>query len=110
MASGGQPDAVPILLSAEALAYAAQIREAAMTDKSYRATPVGGEVGRFLRSMRWSDASENTLLSYETTLSRLALDCAHLESLEELTTERLRDFLDEHWGAAAPATRRHVWP
>jgi site-specific recombinase XerD len=77
-----------------------------MKDKSYRSTPVGGEVGRFLRSMRWSDASENTLLSYETTLSRLALDCAHLDSLEELTTERLRDFLDEHWGDAAPATRR----
>ena len=25
-----------------------------MKDKSYRATPVGGEVGRFLRSLKWS--------------------------------------------------------
>jgi hypothetical protein len=28
-----------------------------MKDKAYRATPVGGEVGRFLRSLRWHDAS-----------------------------------------------------
>jgi len=47
-------------------------------NKAYRATPIGGEVGRFLRSLRWSDASENTLLSYETTLARLAYDFAHL--------------------------------
>ena len=98
---------MPILLSPEALAYAAQVREAAaMQDKSYRATPVGGEVGRFLRALRWSGHSENTLLSYETTLPRVALDFAHLESLEELTTDRPRDFLDEHWGEASPATRR----
>jgi site-specific recombinase XerD len=100
------PDATPIVLTAEALAFAAQIRAEAMKDKSYRATPVGGEVGRFLRALRWSDHSENTLLSYETTLSRLSLDFAHLERLEELTTDALRDFLDEHWGEAAAATRR----
>ena len=77
-----------------------------MKDKSYRATPIGGEVGRFLRSLRWSDASQNTLDSYETTLARLSYDFAHLPALEELTTEDLRDFLDQHWGEAAPATRR----
>lgn len=96
------------LLSADALAFAARVREAQreeVKDKSYRATPIGGEVGRWLRSLRWSDASENTLLSYETTLSRLAVDYAHRE-LHELTLDDLRDFLDDHWGESAPATRR----
>jgi len=27
--------------------------------------------------------------------------------LDQFTTETLRDFLDEHWGEAAPATRRN---
>lgn len=96
------------VLSVEALAFVALVREAQrerVKDKSYRATPIGGEVGRFLRALRWQDASENTLLSYETTLSRLAYDFAHRE-LHEVTTEHLRDFLDEHWGEASPATRR----
>lgn len=96
------------LLSADALAFAARVREAQrgeVKDKSYRATPIGGEVGRFLRSLRWSDASEHTLLSYETTLSRLSIDFAHRE-LADVTLDDLREFLDDHWGEAAPATRR----
>jgi site-specific recombinase XerD len=96
------------LLTLEALAFASQVRaaqRAQVKDKSYRATPIGGEVGRFLRALRWSDASQNTLDSYETTLSRLAYDFAHRE-LSELETEDLRGFLDEHWGEAAAATRR----
>jgi len=75
------PDAGGNLLSPEALAFAASVRRAQrvlVKNKAYRATPIGGEVGRFLRSLRWSDASENTLLSYETTLARLAYDFAHL--------------------------------
>ncbi len=96
------------LLTAEALAFAAEVRQAQraqVKDKSYRATPIGGEVGRFLRSLRWSDSSQNTLDSYETTLSRLAYDFAHCE-LPELTTDDLRGFLDEHWGESSPDTRR----
>ena len=105
---GDSPDAQTTLLTAEALAFAAQVRQAqrdAVKDKAYRSTPIGGEVGRFLRALRWSDASQNTLDSYETTLARLAYDFAHRE-LSDLTTEDLRDFLDEHWGESAPATRR----
>lgn len=96
------------LLTPEALAFAARVREAQreeVKDKSYRTTPIGGEVGRWLRALRWSDASENTLLSYETTLSRLALDFAHRE-LHELTLDDLRTFLDDHWGESSAATRR----
>lgn len=78
-----------------------------MKDKSYRSTPTGGEVGRFLRSLRWSDKSQNTLDTYEIVLARLAYDHAHFQTLDEFTTENLRDFLDEHWGEAAPATRRN---
>jgi site-specific recombinase XerD len=100
-------DATRTLLTAESLAFAARIREAAMKDKSYRATPVGGEVGRFLRSMRWADRSQNSLDTYEIVLARLALDFAHFPTLDEFTTDALRDFLDQHWGEASPATRRN---
>jgi site-specific recombinase XerD len=101
------PDATPILLSAETLAYAAQVRAAAMKDKSYRVSFVGGEVGRFLRSMRWSDRAQNSLDTYEIVLSRLSLDFAHITEINQLTTDEVRDFLDEHWGESSPATRRN---
>lgn len=78
-----------------------------MKDKSYRSTPVGGEIGRFLRSLRWADKTQNTLDTYEIVLARLAYDHAHYQGLDEFTTGALRDFLDEHWGDAAPATRRN---
>jgi integrase/recombinase XerC len=87
------------------LALAALIRAAAMKDKSYRVSPVGSEVGRFMRALRWSDKAQNTLDTYETVLSRLALDFAHLQSLDEFDIETLRGFLDEHWGESAAATR-----
>lgn len=105
---GLNSDASYTLLTPEALAFAASVRQATrnlVRDKSYRATPIGGEIGRFLRKLRWENASENTLLSYETTLARLAYDFADRE-LVDLTTEDLRGFLDEHWGESASATRR----
>jgi len=88
-----------------ALAYAATIRQAAMRDKSYRGTPVGGEIGRFLRALRWSEKADNTIKTYEQVLHLLALDFAHYESLDQFDTETIRDFLDEHWGETAAATR-----
>ena len=87
-----------------------QVRQAQrllVKDKTYRSTPAGGEVGRFLRSLRWSDKSQNTLDTYEIVLARLAYDYANFQTLDEFTTEALRDFLDEHWGDSAPATRRN---
>jgi len=84
-----------------------QAQRALVKDKAYRAIPVGGEVGRFLRALRWSDKSQNTLDTYEIVLARLAYDHAHYRSLDEFTTESLRDFLDANWGDAAPATRRN---
>jgi integrase/recombinase XerD len=84
-----------------------QAQRELVKDKAYRSTPIGGEVGRFLRSLRWADKSQNTLDTYEIVLARPSYDLAHLQSVEEVTTEKLRDFLDEHWGEASPATRRN---
>jgi integrase/recombinase XerC len=79
-------------------------------DKSYRRYPIGGEVGKFLRTLRWAEASHNTINTYEIVLRRLALDHLDLElrDLEPpLVTERVREFLDRHWGDASAATRRN---
>ena len=56
--------------------YRPIIREAdaRVKSKRYRTSPVGRQVGRFLRAIRWSGLSRNTLESYETTLARLAVD------------------------------------
>jgi site-specific recombinase XerC len=81
----------------------------AVRDKSYRRTPIGQEAGRFLRAIRWQGHSSATLDSYELTLARLALDHADLELVElcsPVGTDYLREFLDRHWGDAAPATKR----
>jgi site-specific recombinase XerD len=78
-----------------------------MKDKAYRASFVGGEVGRFMRSMRWADRTQNSLDTYEIVLSRLSTDFADVESLDEIGTDMLRDFLDSHWGECSPATRRN---
>ena len=103
---GLSSDAGKTLLTAESLAYAGHIRAEAMKDKGYRVSFVGGEVGCFMRAFRWQERTQNSLDTYETVLSRLAVDFAHYTSLEEFTTDNVRDFLDEHWGDSAPATRR----
>jgi site-specific recombinase XerD len=91
-------------LTAENLAFASQVRAEAMKDKHYRVSPIGEEVGRYMRAQRWGGASDNTLRSYEHTLARLALDYAH-KQLADITVDDVREFLDEHWGASEPATR-----
>src|SRR5262249_24843426 len=62
-------------------------------------------VRRFLRAQSWSSASDNTLLSDETTLSRLSVDFPHFESIDEFDIAAIRSFLDAHWRevAADPA-------
>jgi integrase/recombinase XerC len=78
-----------------------------MKNKAYRSSPTGGQEGHYIRSLRRSGKSQNTLDTYEIVLARLALDFAHYKTLDEFTTEALRDFLDRHWGESAPATRRN---
>lgn len=81
----------------------------AVKDKSYRRSPVGQQVGRFLRALRWEDKSDATRDSYETTLARLAVDHDDFPGLHgfctPVGTEYLREFLDRHWADSAPATR-----
>ena len=84
--------------------------EDAVKDKSYRRTPIGQEAARYIRSLRWGEARENTVDSYEGTYARLALDHDDYEGLVGFCTptgpEYLREFLARHWGDAKPATKR----
>jgi site-specific recombinase XerC len=90
------------------------IYERAIKDKTYRQFPVGQDVARYLRAIRWSDYANSTLLAYEETGARLALDHADYENglsdfCQPAGTELLRDFLDRHWGGKRASTRaRHT--
>lgn len=82
----------------------------AMKDKSYRSAPIGQDAGRFLRSLRWGDSSQNTLDTYETVLARFALDHfdRDLDSFCSPTgAQDLTEFLERHWGDSANATKRN---
>jgi integrase/recombinase XerC len=88
-----------------------QAVELAVKDKSYQRSPVGHEIRRYLRSLRWSGAPETTRDSYESVLARLALRFDHYQGSSEFCTpggsEYLANFLDHHWGDKAQATRAH---
>jgi integrase/recombinase XerD len=56
-------------------------------------------------------ATAETLRDYEAILAKLAIDHADLELADfepPAGTTRLRDFIDERWGEAAPRTRKKV--
>jgi integrase len=94
------------------LGEAARIMREAVKDKSYRSTPVGLEVAHFIRWFRNEyGATSETLRDYEAILAKLAIDHADLELADFEPpdgTTRLRDFIDERWGDAAPRTRKKV--
>jgi integrase/recombinase XerC len=89
------------------LASAAQIMREAVKDKSYRATPLGLLVGRYLRWFRneWG-ATASTIRDYEAILARMALTLADREPLE-VTVEDLRDVIDL-WADREARTRAKV--
>jgi integrase/recombinase XerC len=89
--------------AATILAAAAKLRENAITDQTYRETPIGLLVGRYLDELRFENYSPATLKERERLLVRFALDFAHRE-LAEITTDDLRAWLAE-WKDAAPNTR-----
>jgi site-specific recombinase XerC len=113
MSAVASPD-LPITALAPMIRAAGPIYDRAVKDKTYRTHPVGQDVARFLRALRWADYSDLTLEAYELTGGRLAIDHADFENglqdfCSPVGTEYLRDFLDRHWGAASPATRsRHT--
>ncbi len=87
----------------------APMMRAAVLDKSYRQHPMGQEWGRYLRALRWSGASENTLSSYETVADKFGRWFADFPDLERFCqpdgTELLYAFLEAHWGDASQATK-----
>jgi hypothetical protein len=76
----------------------------AVKDRSYRATPLGLEVARYIRWKRneWG-ATDSTIRDYEAHLRNLALFFADLE-LKDLQPpvgiERVREVIDHYWGTA----------
>jgi integrase/recombinase XerC len=83
---------------------------AEMKDKSYRRSPVGETVGRFIDSVSYGN-SPLTAESYESPLALLAvfhddLDGVHVFCERPDLIER---FLHVHWGDSAPKTRTHRW-
>src|SRR5687767_15326284 len=95
------------------LREAASILDEAMRNKGYRATPLGQEVGRFLRYLRSArDASPRTIEDYESTLARFATEHAHLE-LDAfggaVGAEYVLDFVARYWEHSAPGTRRKAF-
>ncbi|HTP24696.1 MAG TPA: tyrosine-type recombinase/integrase [Anaeromyxobacteraceae bacterium] len=80
---------------------------AAVKDKSYRATPVGLLVGRYLRWFRneWG-ATPATIRDYEAILARMSLTLADRDPLE-VTLDDLRDVIDL-WADREARTRAKV--
>jgi len=100
---GGSSHARPTLLT---LAEAARLLREAVKDKSYRALPIGGEAGHYLRSKR-KELTKESYRDYESCLDKLARFFADLqiEGLEPpVGTELVEEFLEAQWGASAPRT------
>jgi site-specific recombinase XerD len=89
------------------LANAARIIREAVKDKSYRATPLGLLVGRYLRWFRneWG-ATATTIRDYEAILARMSLALADREP-PDVTVEDLRDVIDL-WADREARTRAKV--
>jgi integrase/recombinase XerC len=81
-------------------------------DKSYRTTPLGREVGHFMRYLRNEfGATESTLRDYEAILSKLArhFPARELSEFEPPEgTQLLRELIDSVWGERTPRTRKKV--
>jgi integrase/recombinase XerC len=84
-------------------------------DPRWQRTPIGRQCRRWLDTLRWDDASPNTISSYTVLAARLALEFDHLDGLHEFSDEHrdergggtaeLRWFLDRYWRDSSAATR-----
>src|SRR5437763_9885588 len=89
------------------LGEAARIIREAVKDKSYRSTPLGQLVGRYLRWFRNEyGATESTIRDCEAILARMSLLLADREPLE-VSTEDLREVIDT-WAMRHARTRAKV--
>jgi integrase len=88
------------------LPSAARMMREATKNKAYRAYPLGGEAGRYLRWKRGRLTAES-YRDYESCLDKLARDFCDLELKDfnpPIGTERLEEFQDQRWGGSAPRT------
>jgi integrase/recombinase XerC len=86
------------------------VLDEAVADGSWKETPLGRDVERFLRhkATEWSPAS---IVDYRATLARLAVDHAHLELADfegGRGAELLEDFLHRRYRQRSPGTRKKV--
>jgi integrase/recombinase XerD len=89
------------------LAQAAVILRDAVRDKTYRATPLGTMVGRYIRWLRNEyGATPATIRDYEAILARMSLTLADKDPID-VTIEDLRDVIDL-WAARSARTRQKV--
>lgn len=89
------------------LALASRMILQAVRDKSYRASPIGQLVGRYIRWARNEGGfTPSSIRDYESILARMAL---HLGDLEPpmVTIDELRDVIDL-WADREPKTRAKV--
>jgi hypothetical protein len=81
----------------------------AVKDRSYRSTPVGLEVAHFIRWFRNEfGATSEALRDYEAILAKARARSRRPRAPRLRATQgttRLREFIDERWGDAAPQTR-----
>jgi hypothetical protein len=83
------------------LGEAARIIREAVKDKSYRSTPLGQLVGRYLRWFRNEfGATPTTLRDYEAVLARMSLTLADKDPID-VSVDDLRDVIDILGGALA---------
>lgn len=78
----------------------------AVRDKSYRAYPMGGEAGAYLRWKRGT-IMPATYRTYESILDKVARAFPDLEITDfepPVGTERLEEFMDSQWGGHATGT------
>lgn len=79
-------------------------------DPTWKHTPIGQAAQRWIDSLRWQDASPNTIDAYTVAVARLALDNPHL-TVDDLAEQggvgeaTIRLTL-KRWDDSAPATRR----
>jgi integrase/recombinase XerC len=80
---------------------------AAMKDKTYRSTPLGLLVARYVRWFRneWG-ATPDSIRDYEAILARMSLTLSDRQPID-VSTEDLREFIDL-WADRSPRTRQKV--
>ncbi len=102
-----RPRSVPDRNAHLTLGEVARIIREAVKDKSYRKTPLGQLVGRYLRWFRNEyGATDSTIRDYEAVLARMSLLLADREPLD-VSTEDLREVIDT-WAMRQARTRAKV--